>query len=129
MEPGIKGFVQLYPAIPAWRTALAFNYAERDMSEDARAEFETLASDDFGIFPRDANWPIAIALLAETCAVLGDQERAAYLYNELLPVGDRSIIVGACVDCYGSTHRLLACWRRRWSAGKTPSVTSRMRSR
>jgi len=117
MEPGIKGFVQLYPAIPAWRTALAFNYAERDMSEDARAEFETLASDDFGIFPRDGNWPIAIALLAETCAVLGDQERAAYLYNELLPVGDRSIIVGACVDCYGSTHRLLgllATTMERW---------------
>jgi class 3 adenylate cyclase len=107
MEPGIKGFVQMYPAIPAWRTALAFNYAERGMNEECRAEFEILAADDFAVFPRDGNWPIAMALLAETVAVLGDQERASYLYDQLSPFGDRCIIAGACVDCYGSTHRLL----------------------
>jgi eukaryotic-like serine/threonine-protein kinase len=107
MEAGIKGFAQMYPAVPAWRTALAFNYAERAMESEARSEFDILAQDDFGIFPRDANWPIAMALLAETCAVLGDKERASYLYDELLPFGDKCIIVGSCVDCYGSSHRLL----------------------
>jgi class 3 adenylate cyclase len=117
LEPAIKGFVQMYPAVPAWQTALAYNYAEREMVDEARAEFEVLAKDDFAIFPRDGNWPIAMALLTETCAVLGDRERSAYLYNQLLPVGDRCIIVGACVDCYGPTHRLLgrlAATLERW---------------
>jgi class 3 adenylate cyclase len=77
------------------------------MLEEARTEFETLAEDDFAAFPRDGNWPIAMALLAETSAVLNDRDRAGYLYNELLTFGDRCIIVGACVDCYGPTHRLL----------------------
>ena len=38
MEAGIKGFAQMYPAVPAWRTALAFNYAERGMEAEARSE-------------------------------------------------------------------------------------------
>jgi class 3 adenylate cyclase len=107
MEAGIKGFVQMYPAIPAWRTALAFNYAEREMPEQAREELDFLAQDDFAIFPRDANWPIAMALLTETASIVGDRERCAYLYDQLLPFGDRCIMVGADVDCYGATHRLL----------------------
>jgi alpha-beta hydrolase superfamily lysophospholipase len=47
----------MYPAVPAWRTALAFNYAERDMPEEARVEFEILAKDNFSIFPRDGVTP------------------------------------------------------------------------
>jgi class 3 adenylate cyclase len=117
MEAGIKGFAQMYPAVPAWRTALAFNYAEREMVEEARVEFEILAKDDFSIFPRDGNWPIALALLSETCAIIGDVKRAAYLYLDMAPFGDRCILVGACVDCYGPSHRLLgrlATTMERW---------------
>jgi tetratricopeptide (TPR) repeat protein len=107
MEPAVRGMVQMYPLIPAWRTALGFAYAERGMPDEARVEFEILAKDDFAMFPRDGNWPIAMALLAETCAFLGDRERAQYLYQQLLPVSDRCVLVGAAVDCYGATHRLL----------------------
>jgi class 3 adenylate cyclase len=107
LEAPVKGLAEMYPAVPAWRTALAFNYSERGMPEEARAEFEILAADDFSIFPRDGNWPIAMALLTETCAFLGDRDRAEYLYRELLPYGNRCIIVGACVDCYGANHRIL----------------------
>ena len=107
LESAIKGFAQMYPAVPSWRTALGFGYAELGMIEEARAELDALAKDDFAIFPRDGNWPIGMALLAETAAVVGDKERSAYLYDQLLPVGDKCILVGAAVDCYGPTHRLL----------------------
>jgi class 3 adenylate cyclase len=117
LEAPIKSFAQMYPAVPSWRTALGFNYAERGMIEEARAELDMLAKDDFAIFPRDGNWPIGMALLAETAAIVGDKERAAYLYDQLLPVGDKCILVGAGVDCYGPTHRLLgrlAATLERW---------------
>ena len=117
MEAGIKGFAQMYPAVPAWRTALAFNYAERGMEAEARSEFEILAKDDFGIFPRDGNWPISIALLTQVCALLGDEQRAAYLYDELAPFEHRCITVGFCADCYGTTDLLLglmASTMERW---------------
>jgi eukaryotic-like serine/threonine-protein kinase len=116
-EAGSKRFMQLYPAVPAWRTGLAFNYAERGMEEEARSEFEILAKDDFSIFPRDGDWPISMALLAQVCAFLGDEQRAAYLYDELAPFEHRCIIVGANVDCYGTVDRLLgllAATMKRW---------------
>jgi class 3 adenylate cyclase len=75
--------------------------------EDARREFEILAKDDFAMFPRDANWPIALALLSEACCALADADRARYLYNEMLPSAGKCIIVGACVDVYGVTHGAL----------------------
>jgi class 3 adenylate cyclase len=107
----------MYPAVPAWRTAIAFNYAEQGMLEEARTEFEVLAKDDFAIFPRDGNWPAALGLLSDTCAILGDKERARYLYDELLPVADKCIVIGAAVDCFGPCHRflgLLATTMGRW---------------
>jgi class 3 adenylate cyclase len=104
LADGVRVFVQMYPAIPAWRTALAYNHAELGKTDEARDEFEILAKDDFAIFPRDANWPIAQALLVEVCSYLGDRERAAYLYDQLLPSAEKCIIVGAIVDVYGVTH-------------------------
>ena len=35
MEAGIKGFAQMYPAVPSWRTALGFGYAELGRIEEA----------------------------------------------------------------------------------------------
>ncbi len=107
LEAPTKALIQQLPAVPAWRTGLLLIYAELDRREDARMEFETVAQDDFGIFPRDGNWPIALALLAETCCYLGDVRRAELLYQELLPHARLCILVGPVIDCYGSTSRLL----------------------
>src|SRR5260370_4168638 len=94
MEAGTKWVAQMYPANPAFRAALAFNYAECGMEEEARSEFEILAKDDFSIFRRDANWQISMGLLTDVCALLGDAERAAYLYDALAPFEHRCIILG-----------------------------------
>ena len=107
LQPGIVAMVDAYPAIPAWRTALAFNYAERGMRDDMRREFEVLADDGFGSIPMDGNWPIAMAILTEVASNLDDAQRAVELYELLLPVAGRIVIVGAAVDTYGAVDRLL----------------------
>lgn len=43
--------------------------------------------------PRDTNWTAAVALLAEICARLEDAERAAVLYDLLLPHATRNVAV------------------------------------
>ena len=53
--------------------------------EDARREFEVLAADSFGALPRDFTWATNLGFLALTCAALGDERRAAKLYDLLLP--------------------------------------------
>jgi class 3 adenylate cyclase len=107
LEAGIVAMVQAYPAIPAWRTALAFNYIERGMRDDAHREFEVLAKAGFAPTPEDGNWPLARALLTAVASSLGEAARAAELYEQLLPAGGRIVMVGAAVDSYGSVDRLL----------------------
>jgi hypothetical protein len=68
--------------------------------------------------PTDSHWLIAIAFLAEICSTLGDTERAALLYDLLLPYADRlvtagfTIVPGAVISWYLG---LLAATLRRWA--------------
>jgi class 3 adenylate cyclase/tetratricopeptide (TPR) repeat protein len=107
IEKPFRDFVHQYPAVPAWRTGLAVLYMEQDRRDDARREFELLATDDFVAIPVDANWIVAMTLLSEVCAYLGDRLRAAWLYDRLTPYAHRHIVVGGGWACYGSTERFL----------------------
>ena len=107
VEGAVRGFIELYPAIPAWRSALALMLVELGRPDEARAEFEEVARGGFAAFPRDANWLIAITLMAEVCGALGDGPRAAELYGLLRPYAGRNVVVGRNATCNGSASRLL----------------------
>jgi tetratricopeptide (TPR) repeat protein len=108
VEGAVRGFIELYPNIPAWRSALALLLVELGRGDEARAEFERLAEGGFSAFPRDANWLIAVTLLAEVCGALGDGPRAAELYQLLAPYAGRNVVVGRNATSYGGASRLLA---------------------
>ena len=107
VEEGVRGFIALYPAIPAWRGVLALLLLETGRAEDARAAFEGCLAGGVDALPRDANWLIAVTLLAEVCGGLGDEVRAAELHRELLPYAGRNVVVGRGASCNGSASRLL----------------------
>jgi len=107
VEGAVRGFIDLYPAIPAWRAALALLLVELGRPDEARAAFEAVAGDGFAAFPRDANWLIAITLVAEVCGALGDAGRAGELYALLEPYAGRNVVVGRNATCNGSASRLL----------------------
>ena len=80
------------------------------MSGDTQAgvaQFRALAQDEFAAIPRDMFWFVAIALLGETCALIGDREQAPVLYRLLEPHRDRLVQVTQAANL-GSTHRFLA---------------------
>jgi eukaryotic-like serine/threonine-protein kinase len=97
-----------YPAIPAWRCSLAATHAELGNEREARAALEAIAVDDFAVLPRDAQWTISLALLAEAAVFLGDREHAESLYAHLLPHDGLTIVAGRAAACYGPVARLLA---------------------
>lgn len=102
----------------AWRPGLALLYSELDMQPEVQQEFEALAADDFAALPRDAMWITIIAYLAEVCAYLEDEKRAAILYEYLLPYDGRTIAIGFLSFCYGAAARylgILAATLKRWS--------------
>jgi tetratricopeptide (TPR) repeat protein len=114
IEDAVRRFIEIYPAVPAWRTALALLLAEIGRVDEARAEVDAVFDVEL---PRDANWLIANTLLAEVCGMLGDGARASVLYERLLPYAGRNVVVGRASTCNGSASRLLgmlAAAMRRW---------------
>ena len=105
VEPSVRRFIELYPALVAWRAALALLLVELGREDEARAEFEALAEPD--ALPRDANWLIGVTLLAEVCGALGDGGRAEPLYALLEPYAGRNVVVGRAATCNGAASRLL----------------------
>jgi tetratricopeptide (TPR) repeat protein len=107
VEAAVDHFVELYPALPAWRVASSMLQLELGRPAEARAQFELLARPGFDALPRDANWLIAVTLLSEVCAALGDGARAEELYELLCPYANRNVVVGRAATCNGSASRLL----------------------
>ncbi|MBV8951762.1 MAG: hypothetical protein JOZ99_12865, partial [Actinobacteria bacterium] len=117
LVPLIKGLVEQYPLIPAWRSGLAYVCRELGMVDEARAQLEVLAADNFAPLPRDANWLVGAAILATVCELVGDKERAAVLYEQFVPYEDAVIHAGLPADILGSAHHylmLLAATMQRW---------------
>ena len=72
-------------ARPVFRSAHAALATQLDERAEARRVFEELAANDFEIVPRDNEWLLAAAFLAETARALGDTSRMSTLYAELAP--------------------------------------------
>lgn len=96
-----------FPAIAAWRAALAFTYSEIGRKADALREFEHVAIQDFTNIRWNEAGTIAFTLLAEVCAYLGDKRRASRLYEILLPASSRYIVIGFASAFCGSIARHL----------------------
>jgi tetratricopeptide (TPR) repeat protein len=99
--------VSTYPAGMAYAAGLAWQYAMLGRDADARALVDRIAADDFAALSWDANWLSALGELAEATALLGDRERAAALYERLLPYADRRLVAGRAVYDQCSAHYAL----------------------
>ena len=128
MESVLTAATDLYPAVPAWRCALAWLYADARREDACRAEFERLAEDDFRDLPRDGNWLTAVAYAARACAYLGDPDRAAILYEQLRPYARLNVVTGLGIHCLGSVELylgLLAGTARQWDASDRHFTSAR----
>ena len=101
MLPGIREMARRYPAIRAWRLGLVSFLTEAGRLDEARLEFDHLAAEDFQDLPRDAQWVVGLALISRACARLGDAERAATLYELLLPYEGTAVVAGRAAACNG----------------------------
>jgi tetratricopeptide (TPR) repeat protein len=112
----IETAIEKHPSLVAWSAVLPLaNLAAGNVAE-AVAQFERFAHDGFAGLPRDMFWFTAVCVLSEACWHIGDRERAAVLYEMLLPYKDRNVQVTQAAF-WGSAERflgLLAATMGRW---------------
>ncbi len=107
LAPLLGRLVQAMPGAGIWRPGLALIHAEIGQIDQARAEFEVLATDDFAAVGRDGLRAASLAYLAQVCGALGDAPRAAVLYRLLLPYDGGNLLAGTTVACFGAAAALL----------------------
>lgn len=121
LAPLVQHFVQTSSEHTAWRPGLAVIYSELGLLQEARAEFERLASQDFADLPQDAIWLACVIYLTEVCTALKDAPRAALLYRLLTPYAQHNIVVGFTGASYGAAARylgMLAATMTHWAQAR-----------
>ena len=108
LEPILRAYVQEFPALDVARCGLALACIQTGREAAARLEFEYLARENFAVLKRDWNWLATMAVAAEVCVYLRDLDRAASIYQLMLPYADRNITLGWYEVSYGSASRYLA---------------------
>ncbi len=116
MESEIKRSVAEYPTRFVFRSMLAHLYSELERPVGSRGAFDRLGANDFTDLPRDNDWLFEMSLLAEVADFLGDVDRAAILYELLLPFVGRNVSAGgdASVGSASRSLGVLASVLHRW---------------
>ncbi len=107
LAQAFESFMRDYPAVTAWRAAVALAWTEADREDEARAAIRDLADRDFTVLPRDANWLVAMVCVAIAAVRLGERSVAITAYRQLEPYADRNVVVGGGWACEGSASLYL----------------------
>jgi DNA-binding SARP family transcriptional activator/RecA/RadA recombinase len=111
-----RSSMESYPTYGLWRCVLAQTAAALGCVEESRAVFDAIAVRGFAGLAFDEEWLVSLSLLAETASFLQDGERAALLYDLLLPYADRVAVTYPEIST-GSVARglgLLAAAQEHW---------------
>lgn len=95
-----------HPGNSALSAMLALIHAELGAADDARRRFDGLSADGFAGLPQQLR-AVTLAYLAEVAALLGDEQRAALVYEYLLPFSGQVVAAGAIAHCPGAVDRYL----------------------
>jgi DNA-binding SARP family transcriptional activator len=116
IDDGIRASLDEYVGYRSLRCLVAVLECELGREKEARRAFDELARADFAALPRDGEWLFCLCLLAEVAAHLHDRDRAAILYDQLLPFANRNALATGDV-AVGSVARylgLLASTTSQW---------------
>jgi predicted ATPase len=121
LQSTLEDMIERYPAVTLdlGRGRL---HAELGHREETAHAFEQVAVAGFDKLERNMMWLVALTVLADVCAFLGDAPRAAELEQLMLPYAGRIVLSGEAWTCYGAADRslgLLAATRRHWDEAET----------
>ena len=93
----LTGAADAFPNIPCYRAVLALCAVEAGDADLAARSYGHFRDTGFDAIPKDSNRLLALVVLADTAAQLGDAASADALGDLLLPAAD----LQAILNCYG----------------------------
>ncbi|CAL8480855.1 AAA family ATPase [Caballeronia sp. S22] len=105
--PAMQLMVRKSPTASLWRPGIALIYAELDMRDAAREEFQVLRIEQMHAVPDNADALTRACFAAEVCVYLEDAPRAACLYRMLQPYAGTTLLLDIGGPCLGAADRLL----------------------
>jgi tetratricopeptide (TPR) repeat protein len=109
VEEGLRFLLPLSSATrPILQSGLVNLYVDLGRLEDARREFDAVATAAFRDVERDEHWMVTMAMAAEAVADLEDVRRAASVYELLQPFAARNVVHDLLRAYRGSTALYLA---------------------
>jgi tetratricopeptide (TPR) repeat protein len=121
LQSTLEDMVERYPAVQ-WKLARCRLHAELGHRKETALAFEQVAAAGFDKLERNMMWLVALTVMADVCAFLGDAPRAAELEQLMRPYAGQIVLSGEAWNCYGAADRslgLLAATRRRWDEAET----------
>lgn len=94
LEAPASGAVERYPRIPVFRILRTRIRSLLGKVDQASEEFEEMADRGFETLPRDVGLLTSLTALAELCVELGNERRAAQLYDLLQPQEGLNAVFG-----------------------------------
>jgi tetratricopeptide (TPR) repeat protein len=116
MQSTLEDMVERYPAVK-WTLGRGRLHAELGHPEETALAFEQAAVAGFDKLDRNMMWLVALTVLADVCAFLGDAPRAAELEQLMRPYAGQIVLSGEAWTCYGAADRSLgrlAATRGHW---------------
>lgn len=96
-----------HPDVPVWRCAQALLRLRSGRVDEAREALALLSRHGFQDIPADGSWLVAVTLLAEVAAGLGDVDAARALTGLLTPHAERVVVSSRGASCNGAVaHHL-----------------------
>jgi tetratricopeptide (TPR) repeat protein len=103
LAPAVEGFAAQYPAMPAWRCALALIRRELEDLDGTRDVLRSIAVEEL---PHDNIWMVALTFLSEAAGWAREAATAAKLERLLRPFSDL-VAVSPDAACLGPVSRLM----------------------
>ena len=132
----IRGSVEEYAGYRSFGCALPVIDLDLGRTGEAERAFDELAADEFASLPRDAEWLFCLSILAEVAVELGDADRGAELYRQLLPYESLFALASGevSVGCVARYLGILATLAMDWDAAgrhfeRALALNARMRAR
>jgi eukaryotic-like serine/threonine-protein kinase len=93
VEP-LHELARRHPAIRPWQVTVALALGQGGLHAEAGREIARIGAHSFADLPRNEDWLLDMAVLAEACATIGDRRHAAEVLALLGPYEDRYVPVG-----------------------------------